>query len=84
MRLCTGFVLLGGLGVVLSAPAAWADGTPLSGERGVVINEMRIDQWSIDNDEYFELAGIPGTLRSLKCGFLLFLKSVSLNSLMPL
>ena len=28
---------------------------------GVTINEIRIDQEDADNDEYFELAGSPGT-----------------------
>jgi hypothetical protein len=28
---------------------------------GVIINEIRIDQTGTDNDEYFELKGVPGT-----------------------
>lgn len=28
---------------------------------GVIINEIRIDQGGTDNDEYFELKGVPGT-----------------------
>ncbi|UCD74132.1 MAG: lamin tail domain-containing protein, partial [Phycisphaerales bacterium] len=61
MRLFAGFVLSGGLCVLVSTQAAWMEGTPSGGERGTVINELRIDQSGDDLDEYFELAGTPGT-----------------------
>lgn len=43
---------------LLAIPQA---GKTVAAQAGVVINEIRIDQDSTDNDEYFELAGDPGT-----------------------
>jgi uncharacterized repeat protein (TIGR01451 family) len=60
-ELVGGFLILGGvalmlllIGLVNQLPVARADD-------GVIINEIRIDQPSDDDDEYFELAGTAGT-----------------------
>jgi uncharacterized protein len=39
---------------------AWLAASPPAAQGQVVINELRIDQPGTDNDEYFELAGVPG------------------------
>ena len=45
--------------LIATAPFAVANNN--TGPGSVVINEIRIDQPGLDDDEYFELAGTPGT-----------------------
>ena len=48
---------------LLTVAASAALATPALADGGdLVINEIRIDQPSTDNDEYFELRGTPGTV----------------------